>query len=93
MPRSGRACAARKATFPRSRWRFCARCEDVRPLMFEQPLPLDPSALTRLAAAVERPGIHLGVWPQNGRLTVWGTTHHVPPFCFVVEVSRPGCSS
>lgn len=69
---------------------FLRPLEDVRPLMFEKPLPLDPGALTRLAAAVERPGIHLGVWPQNGRLTVWGTTHHVPPFCFVVEVVAPG---
>src|SRR5918996_2727340 len=64
--------------------------EEIRPLLFEKPLPLQPSALTRLAAAVERPGIHLGVWPDNGKLMVWGTTHHVPPFCSVVEVTAPG---
>jgi hypothetical protein len=69
---------------------FLRPLEDVRPLMFEKPLPLEPSALTRLAAAVERPGIHLGVWPENRKLMVWGTTHHVPPFCFVVEVIAPG---
>jgi hypothetical protein len=69
---------------------FLRPLEDVRPLVFAQPLPLEPSALTRLAAAVERPGIHLGVWPQGGRLVVWGTTNHVPPFCFVVEVITPG---
>ena len=69
---------------------FLRPLEDVRPLVFAKPLPLEPSALTRLAAAVERPGIHLGVWPQDGRLAVWGTTHHVPPFCFVVEVIAPG---
>ena len=69
---------------------FLRPLEDVRPLMFEKPLPLEPSALTRLAAAVERPGIHLGVWVDNGKLMVWGTTHHVPPFCFVVEVIAPG---
>ncbi|MGH9253965.1 MAG: putative sensor domain DACNV-containing protein [Vicinamibacterales bacterium] len=63
----------------------------IRPLMFEQPLPLEPSALTRLAAAVEQPGIHLGVWPaDDGQLAVWGTTHLIPPFCFVVEVIGPG---
>jgi hypothetical protein len=69
---------------------FLRPLESVHPLLFTYPLPLDPSALTHLAAAVERPGIHLGVWPQDGRLTVWGTTHHVPPFCFVVEVIAPG---
>jgi hypothetical protein len=78
---------------------FLRALEDVHPLVFERPLPLEPSALTRLAAAVERPGIHLGVWPASGatpgqagdrQLMVWGTTHHVPPFCFVVEVVAPG---
>jgi hypothetical protein len=33
-------------------------------LTLEQPLPLTPHTLTRLAPAVERPGIHLGVWPK-----------------------------
>ena len=79
---------------------FLRPVEEVRPLLFERPLPLQPGALTRLAAAVERPGIHLGVWPaaadastrqaSGGKLMVWGTTHHVPPFCFVVEVIAPG---
>jgi len=69
---------------------FLRPVDEIRPLMFEKPLPLEPSALTRLAAAVERPGIHLGVWPDNKKLMVWGTTHHVPPFCFVVEVIAPG---
>lgn len=69
---------------------FLRPLEEVRPLVFERSLPLEPSALTRLAAAVERPGIHLGVWPDGDRLMVWGTTHHVPPFCFVVEVIAPG---
>jgi hypothetical protein len=70
---------------------------DIWPLTFAEPLPLEPSALTRLAAAVEHPGIHLGVWPaastseiEEGRLSVWGTTHLIPPFCFVVEVVGPG---
>src|SRR6266704_3011675 len=34
-------------------------------LYVERPLPLDAAILTRLATAVERPGIHLGVW-KNG---------------------------
>lgn len=70
---------------------FLRPIPDVYPLVFERPLPLDPAALTRLAAAVERPGIHLGVWPSPaGPLVVWGTTHMIPPFCFVVEVVAPG---
>jgi len=69
---------------------FLRPIDEIQPLIFAQPLPLDPSALTRLAAAVERPGIHLGVWPDGDRLTVWGTTHAIPPFCFVVEVIAAG---
>ena len=59
---------------------------DVFPMRFEQPIPLEPGALTKLAPAVERPGIHLGVW--DGR--VWGATRSIPPYCFVVEVVSPG---
>lgn len=81
---------------------FLPPLPEVMPLVFERPLSLDPTALTRLAAAVERPGIHLGVWPAvartsaghapaaDGRLEVWGTTHAIPPFCFVVEVIAAG---
>ena len=61
-----------------------------QPLLFERALPLLPEALTRLAPAVERPGIHLGVWPRNGSLCVWGTTRIIPTFCFVLEVIAPG---
>ena len=69
---------------------FLPPLPEVMPLMFERPISLDPSALTRLAAAVERPGIHLGVWNDGERLMVWGTTHAIPPFCFVVEVIAAG---
>jgi hypothetical protein len=62
----------------------------VQPLIFEKSLPLGPSALVRVAPAVERPGIHLGVARQNGELRVWGTTRQIPVFCFVLEVSAPG---
>ena len=62
----------------------------ANPLHFERPLPLTPAALVPVAPAVERPGIHLGVWPQNGELVVWGTTWLVPPYCFVLEVTAPG---
>ncbi|HYX81862.1 MAG TPA: hypothetical protein VE714_05670 [Gemmatimonadales bacterium] len=60
-------------------------------LSVERPLPLDPNSLIRLAPAVERPGIHLGVWPNgNGGLSVWGATRSIPPLCFVLEVIEPG---
>jgi hypothetical protein len=59
-------------------------------LTFERPLSLDPVALSRLAPAVERPGIHLGVWRDSSGLCVWGTTRDVPRLCFVLEVVEPG---
>lgn len=62
----------------------------VRPLRLAPPLRLGPRALAQLAPAVERPGIHLGVWPQGGELVVWGTTRAIPAFCFVLEVVAPG---
>ena len=62
----------------------------VHPLRLAAPLRLGPRALSRLAPAVERPGIHLGVWRDEGGLAVWGTTREVPRFCFVVEVLGPG---
>lgn len=62
-----------------------------QPLIFERPLPLAPDTLTKLGPAVERPGIHLGVWrDRDGELHVWGATRKVPSFCFVLEVIEPG---
>jgi len=84
---------------------FAAPHETLHPLMFERPLPLESAALTRVAPAVERAGIHLGVWPGSrlptgsgppravsgdGDLWVWGTTSAIPATCFVLEVSAPG---
>jgi hypothetical protein len=60
------------------------------PMMLEQPLPLAPAALTKVAAIVEHAGIHLGVWEANGELCIWGTAHNIPTFCFVLEVVEPG---
>jgi hypothetical protein len=62
-----------------------------QPLRFERRLPLSPAALARLAPAVERAGIHLGVWRhRGGDLSVWGTTRQLPPYCFVLEVVTSG---
>jgi hypothetical protein len=62
----------------------------ANPLFFARSLPLLPEALTRLAPAVERAGIHLGVWGEPEDLSVWGTTRSLPCFCFVLEVISPG---
>jgi len=60
------------------------------PLVFERPLALEPGALVKVAPAVERAGIHLGVWRDGPGLSVWGTIRAIPPLCLVVEVAAPG---
>ncbi|MEO7768803.1 MAG: putative sensor domain DACNV-containing protein, partial [Ferruginibacter sp.] len=60
------------------------------PLIFGKSLRLTPNNLTKLAPAVESPGIHLGVWIENDELYVWGTTMLIPGICFVLEVVEPG---
>ncbi len=59
------------------------------PLLFKQRLALNPGTLTKLAPGIERAGIHLGVWEEEGELYIWGTTVSIPNFCFVVDVSEP----
>jgi hypothetical protein len=61
-----------------------------QPMVFEHPLPLTAPVLTKLAPAVERPEIHLGVWNHGDELRVWGTTRTIPSFCFVLEDIEPG---
>jgi hypothetical protein len=61
-----------------------------QPMLFGRRLALEPSTLTKVAPAVERAGIHLGVWRYDGELRVWGTTRVTPPYCFVLEVAAPG---
>ena len=61
------------------------------PLRLERPLPLRPAALVKVAPAVERAGIHLGVWRDaDAGLSVWGTIRSVPALSVVVEVAAPG---
>jgi hypothetical protein len=59
-------------------------------LRFEDTLPFTANVLARLAPAVERPGIHLGVWRTRGGLQIWGTTRATPKYSFVLEVNGPG---
>ena len=61
-----------------------------QPMLFEHPLPLTAGVLMKLAPAVERPEIHLGVWNHGDELRVWGTTRKIPSFCFVLEDIEPG---
>jgi len=64
------------------------------PLLFERALSLSAAALVKVAPAVERAGIHLGVWhdPAAGAdaLSVWGTIRTIPTLSMVVEVAAPG---
>jgi len=60
------------------------------PLKFARPIPLKPAALAKIAPAVERPGIHLGVSAVDGNLLVWGATRMLPQYCLVLEVAAPG---
>jgi hypothetical protein len=70
---------------------FLPPAATTEPLHFERPLPMTASALARLAPAVERPGIHLGVWrDRGGEFRVWGTARRIPALCFVIEVIASG---
>lgn len=75
---------------PRISFAFVApgRVDDA--IAFAHSLSLEPKDLAKLSGAVERPGLHLGVWPQPDELRVWGITRNLPPFCMVLEVVLPG---
>jgi hypothetical protein len=76
---------------PRISLAFLSPSEADHPLTLDRPLPLSAGALTRVAPAVERAGIHLGVSKVNGgELAVWGTTRGIPALCLVLEVTAPG---
>jgi hypothetical protein len=64
--------------------------QDTHRVLLERSLPLTAAALAKVAPIVERAGIHLGVWHEGDELRVWGTTHDIPKFCFVLEVVEPG---
>lgn len=69
---------------------FLPPSKSAQPLIFENRLPLTPDILTKLAPAVKQSGIHLGVWQDEDEIYIWGTTHTIPGFCFVLEVVEPG---
>jgi sensor domain DACNV-containing protein len=76
--------------FPRISLAYLSPDEARHPLRFEHPLPVTPAVLTKLAPAVERPGIHLGVWRQGEELCVWGASSFIPGLGFVIEDVEPG---
>ena len=76
--------------FPRISLAYLAPDQAGQPAMFSRSLPLATEPLTRLAPAVERPGVHLGVWLEDGELRVWGATRTLPDLCLVLEVVEPG---
>ena len=81
--------------FPKISLAFVPPEQARQPLMFEERLPLATATLTKLAPAVERPGIHLGVWRERNddgveELYIWGATRKVPSLGFVLEDIEPG---
>lgn len=59
-------------------------------LNLDPPIPLGPRSLGKLAPAVERPGVHLGIRREDDGLVVWGALRTIPPYCLVIEVVSPG---
>ena len=76
--------------FPKISLAFLPPEQAGQPLVLEQRVPLTPGNLTKLAPAVERPGIHLGVWYEGEELYVWGGTRTIPSLGFVLEDVEPG---
>ena len=80
--------------FPKISLAFLPPEQAGQPLMFEHRLPLTTGILTKLAPAVERRGIHLGVWhddkSRHDELYVWGATRAIPSLGFVLEDIEPG---
>src|SRR5436190_8370502 len=80
--------------FPKISLSFVPPEQARQPLVFEERLPLNTATLTKLAPAVERPGIHLGVWHERvgaeEELYIWGATRAIPSLGFVLEDVEPG---
>ena len=75
---------------PRVSLAFVSPEQSARAVRFVSPFPLEPDVLAHLAASVERPGNHVGIWPCDDHLCVWGVTRTIPVWCFVLEVVAPG---
>jgi Probable sensor domain DACNV len=76
--------------FPKISLAFLPPEQAGQPLIFENRLAVTSDTLTKLAPAVERPGVHLGVWRDADDLYVWGATRTIPSLGFVLEDVEPG---
>jgi len=63
--------------------------DDGHSMRFEQPMPLTPHTMAKVAPVVERAGIHLGVWVRDGEPYAWGTTRSIPMLGLVLEIVEP----
>src|SRR5436190_915784 len=75
---------------PRISLAFLPPEQSLRPVQLNPRVRLEPNLLVRLAPAVERPGMHIGVWPYDGELHVWGVTRTIPARGLILEVVEPG---
>jgi len=75
---------------PRISLAFVAPEKADSAVTFAKSLSLEPKHLAKVAAGVERAGLHLGVWPQGDELRVWGIAASLPALCVVLEVLLPG---
>lgn len=78
-----------EARSPKISLAFLSPEQAEQPLLFGNKLRLTPRNLTKLAPGIEGAGIHLGIWYDDHGLFIWGTTLHIPNFCFVLDVSEP----
>lgn len=76
--------------FPKISLAFLPPEQAGQPLIFENRLAVTSDTLTKLAPAVERPGVHLGVWHEANELYIWGATRTIPSLGFVLEDVEPG---
>jgi hypothetical protein len=76
--------------FPKISLAFLPPEQAGQPLIFENRLAVTSDTLTKLAPAVERPGVHLGVWRDAEDVYVWGATRTIPSLGFVLEDVEPG---
>jgi hypothetical protein len=67
---------------------------------FDTPIPFSPSGLAKLSPAAQPKRTKIGVWPEDGQLTIWGLLHEMDrsygvdleqrPSYFTTSILRPG---
>lgn len=78
----------RYSTFQLTLWK---RSDVGRHFAFRREEPLEVALLARLAPALDREDVEIGVWPdKDGRLEVWGFSLHSSISSVKVRVIQPG---